>query len=328
MKKKNSFIFLLIVFVLVLSGCPTPTTPLHVELTSTSNTITKGESVTFTSSPAGGAGSYNFSWFVNSIQVTEQNGSTFTKVFSTAGNYSVKVEVNDGEHLSSDTVTVTVEEPPELSITLSPSMNQAINEGTSINFSVAITNGSGSNTISWYIDTDVQTGQTTSTFSNTFDDAGTYTVKVSVNDGTETKEKSINVLVSVAPIALSIVLSPSVNQEIVEGTSVNFSVTTVGGSGTNSISWYIDTDVQAGQTTSTFSHTFATAGTFTVKVKVNDGTEVKDKSINVVVSVAPTARTLYVIGASDKKTYSANPGGAWTETTYPVPDFTIGEVFF
>ncbi|NCD07445.1 MAG: PKD domain-containing protein, partial [Spirochaetia bacterium] len=190
--KKKATLLLLITFLLVFSGCPTPTTPLFVELTSSVTTITEGESVTFTASPEGGStGSYSFSWFIDLNQETGETGSTFTKTFNNAGNYVVRVEVGDGEKIASDTVNITVEEdetPDPLSITLSPSVNQEIDEGDSLNFSVATSGGAGSNTISWYVNTVVQSGQTGSTFSHTFNTAGTYTVKVRVENGEEVEE--------------------------------------------------------------------------------------------------------------------------------------------
>ena len=77
---------------------------------SNGNNIKVGDSVTFNTNVENSAVAGTYQWFINGVAVSGQTGSTFTHVFTTAGSFTVSVEIRDGNGVllatNSEVVTV------------------------------------------------------------------------------------------------------------------------------------------------------------------------------------------------------------------------------
>lgn len=136
-----------------------------------------------------------------------------------------------------------------------------VTAGIRISFNNTSVNAAG---YQWYVNHVQQA--TTTQFSYTFPAAGTYTVKLralSNNALCNTEEKTVTITVSCpakAAFTPSVVTAPP-------NTSISF---TNGSNGATSYSWYIDDVLQA--TTPDLTHTFGSAGFYTVKLIAAAGT--------------------------------------------------------
>jgi PKD repeat protein len=180
---------------------------------------------------------------------------------------------------------------------------------TTVNFSATPTSGTaplnvafantstGATSCSWnFGDGTSASGNCTATTSHTYTNAGNYSVTLNAtgSDGTKTKTVA-NYIVVAAPAAnqapTGSILSPSANITVAQGSVVNFQ-----GSGTDpdnntplSYSW----DFGGGATASTLQNpsvTFATSGTYTVRLTVRDSKNLAATSpaARVVTVTAPT----------------------------------------
>ena len=159
-----------------------------VSISSSHNPSDIGESVTFTSSVSGGTGSYSYQWYLNGAAVSGATGSSFTTSFSSSGSNTVYVVATDSNSVSvqSNTITQTVDTDPSISISASHNPSDV---GQSIDFSTAVSGGSGSYTSYSYIlydgtstsDSQLASGSSSS-FSYTFSSPGSYLLEYSVTD--------------------------------------------------------------------------------------------------------------------------------------------------
>ena len=87
-----------------------PATPLAVNISPTSATLIVGQSELFTSNVSGGTSPYAYEWCLNGLAVQNATYSSWTFTPTSAGPYTVYMEVNDsmGAQATSNTVTVTV----------------------------------------------------------------------------------------------------------------------------------------------------------------------------------------------------------------------------
>lgn len=161
----------------------------------------------------------------------------------------------------------------------------------------------------WDFGDGVGTGKTAS---HTYAAAGTYTVTLTVTDGrglTGTKSESVTLTVNAAPTAAF------------TATSVDLKVT-VDGTGSNdpdgSIEGYAwDFGDGGSSTQASTTHTYAAAGTYSVKLTVTDN-EGKADSITKSVTVTAPAVTVLASDSFERSTTngwgSADKGGTWTVT--------------
>ena len=115
-----------------------------------------------------------YTWAVDGQNVS--GSETFTYTFTESGDYEVRLYVTDDDGVSATTTrTVTVNAPPTASI---PPVNATVGEET-----IVEANASDDDTIAryeWYVDGDpVSTGEP---LSYTFEESGTYQVRLEVSD--------------------------------------------------------------------------------------------------------------------------------------------------
>jgi len=145
---------------------------------------TAGTQIQFTDKSTGNITSW--SWQFGDGGTSSQKNPT--KTYSTAGSYNVKLTVSDGTTSNSMTQTVTVVESLAADFTFSPSSPAA---GQEVQF---MDNSKGSTT-SWSWDFGDGGKSTAKNPAHTYSQAGAYTVKLAISDGTNssTKNKSLTV---------------------------------------------------------------------------------------------------------------------------------------
>jgi len=145
---------------------------------------TAGTQIQFTDKSTGNITSW--SWQFGDGGTSSQKNPT--KTYSTAGSYNVKLTVSDGTTSNSMTQTVTVVESLAADFTFSPSSPAA---GQEVQF---MDNSKGSTT-SWSWDFGDGGKSTAKNPAHTYSQAGAYTVKLVISDGTNssTKNKSLTV---------------------------------------------------------------------------------------------------------------------------------------
>jgi hypothetical protein len=186
--------------------------PLIVTLTHSYSAVTLGGSITFTTTVSGGTGSYAYSWYVNNVK-TSTTTSAFTLNPSQLGSYAVYVTVTDAissqvASASSSIQTVSFVNP--LTVTLGSSATTLM-LGGQIQFTATATGGTGSYTYSWYVNNAKQSA-TTSTFTLTPSQIGSYTVYVTVNDASSTAINAVNsivISVTASPTPSPVPITPS-----------------------------------------------------------------------------------------------------------------------
>ncbi len=142
--------------------------------------------------------------------------------------------------------------------------------------------------------------------------AQSNTFTISVGTVTTTTTSSNN-----APTVDS--FTPDSDPSIVEGDSVDFSVTASDSESESlTYTWYID-DVDQSHSESTFSYAFATAGTFTIKVEISDGTDITTQSWSVTVQTEEEIEVASILSDSEDAIVCGNGVAEEGETCTSCP---------
>jgi len=273
------------------NGCTSPATvsvaltnpQIIISGTSTDVTCFGGSDGSATVSVNSGNGPFSYSW---------NNGGTSATISNlTAGDYTVTVTGADG---CTSVTTVTVAEPPVLTVTTTTTTDILCHGGSDGSITVSSTGGTGTVTYSW------SNGGTTSTISNL--SAGTYTVTATDGNGcTATTSATIT-----EPTELTATIS-GIDVTVNGG---NDGIATVSVSGGTPGYTYLWSD---GQTTATATN--LTAGTYTVTITDANGcTTTTTITINEPPSLTITS-TPSTCGSNDG-TATVTPSGGTPGYTY------------
>jgi len=164
-----------------------PPSTLTTSFTYSPSSPQTGQQITFTGSGSGGISPYTFSWaFGDGLNGT---GSTTSHSYASAGTYAVTLTVNDSSsqrQTASSQQSITVTSPPPLlaaSFTFSPSSPET---GQQVTFSASASGGTSPYTFNWaFGDGSTRTG---SSVTNIYRTAGSYTVVLSVNDSSASRQ--------------------------------------------------------------------------------------------------------------------------------------------
>lgn len=154
--------------------------------------ITTGDTVDFECSVSNGISPYTFLWDFGGGATNSSVENPGGITFSTAGNYTVTLTVTDGNGKTSQTsVIVSVQTSAAFSVTIaSPSSEQTITAGDSVDFECSVTNGTSPYTYQW----DFGGGALNSTAQNpgsiTFNATGTYKVTLTGTDGSGARSQA------------------------------------------------------------------------------------------------------------------------------------------
>ncbi|MCL5788963.1 MAG: hypothetical protein M1290_00665, partial [Candidatus Thermoplasmatota archaeon] len=273
--------------------------PLAITISSSSQSLDQGQSVTFTNTTTGGASPFKYSYSVIPSTGWTQNGNSFT--FTSPGTYKVYLNVTDADGASATSLlTITVYSLPTVSVN-----SVTIDYGQTATLTATASGGSGSGYVyRWYSDSAltnlVYTGNPLVTAPLT--SSRTYYVTATDSNGGISTPQSA--LITVNP-ELSITLSAS-SAFLDAGQSLTFTNITSGGTGVYEYTWKVtpSTGYSQGVTQSTYNtFTFTSSGTFNIELEVTDslGSHASDSSSITVyadptVSVTPSGPLSYDVG--------------------------------
>ncbi len=172
--------------------------PLSVSISPSSVLMDVGQSQLFTSSVTGGTSPYAYQWYLNGSPVSGATSPTWTFTPASAGSYTVYVKVTDdvGDQATSNTVAITVNDRP--SVTISPT-SVTLDVGQPQLFTSSVTGGTSPYAYQWYLNGSPVSGATSPTWTFTPASAGSYTVYVKVTDSVGVQATSNSATVTVGP---------------------------------------------------------------------------------------------------------------------------------
>ncbi len=258
------------------------TLPLSVSISPSSVVLDVGQSQLFTSSASGGTSPYTYQWYLNGAVVSGATGSTWTFTPSSAGSYTVYVNVTDSVSYRAKSNIATVTVNAALSVSVSP-VSVTLDVGQSKLFTSAVSGGTSPYSYQWYLNNAPVSGATSSSWTFTPSSSGSFTVYVNATDNVGTRAKSNIAPVTVNP-SLSVTVSPSsVVMDV--GQSQLFTSSVSGGTSPFTYQWYLNGSPVSGATSSTWTYAPASAGSNTVYVRVTDAVSVAATSNTVPVTV-------------------------------------------
>jgi parallel beta-helix repeat protein len=223
--------------------------------------------------------SYKFDFGDGTVE-GPQSSPTASHIYQEAGTYTVRVTVTDTGGLSSVATTqVTVDDgdaPPSAALTVSPSSGTA---PLNVSADASASTDDDDTPIATYEfdfgDGTVEGPQASATAEHTYTDQGTYTVKVTVTDtaglsAVATTQVTVNPAVD-APPAATLTVTPGSGRVPLPVTADASGSTDTDQTPIDSYKFdFGDGTVKGPQSSPTASHTFQSAGTYTVKVTVAD----------------------------------------------------------
>ena len=227
-----------------------------------------GQSISFSASTIGGSPPYAYSW--NFGDGSTGTGSSVTHTYSSAGSFNVILTIKDAgspQQTATSQQTISVTNPSSTltaSFTYTPSSPQT---GQSVTFTGTASGGTSPYTFTWSFG-DGSTGTGAST-THTYSLVGSYVVTLTVVDSgspqqTTTSQRTISVA-NPPPLSAGLTFSPASPDA---GQSVSFTASASGGTSPYSYSWsFGDGGTASGNLV---SHSFASAGSYTVTLSVTD----------------------------------------------------------
>ncbi len=237
----------------------------------TPSAVVNNSNATISSVVTGGSGNFLYQWHIDGQPISAAT-SSIQYSFYGLGNISVSLTLIDTVTGLSKTATgsVTVYQPLSTPVLSSSTLQTVINSAVSLTSS-GISGGSGTKSYEWYIDNVLQSATGTN-FSPSFTAAGAHVVKFRVVDGSISGHFSE---ISTTLNAYNPLIEPSLTSNltyVINGEQISFSAGNIsGGSGDRSYEWFLN-NVKQTNTSANFVYTPASAGTYTVRFRVNDDT--------------------------------------------------------
>ncbi|MCI4323489.1 MAG: PKD domain-containing protein [Thermoplasmata archaeon] len=244
----------------IVNADPTVTTP-----TASHTSIDVGQSVRFSATAGSGSGGYGYLWTGLPSGCTGVTTEQATCVPTTAGSFSIQLQVNDSNHVGivSAPLAFTVGALPTVSVTAN---RTAMDVGQSINLTANALLGSGGYTFVWSGLPGGCTGTKATIFCVPIA-AGNFSVSVKVTDsnGESSPSSAVATLAVAPPLVASLSAEPGAP---LPGQSITFESNTTGGTGPITVTWAFG-DGSKG-TGATVNHAFSSVGTYEVTTWVND----------------------------------------------------------
>jgi hypothetical protein len=250
-----------------------------------SATMDVGQSQQFVSSVSGGTTPYTYQWYLNGVAVSGATSAAWTFTPSSAGSYTIRVQVTDAvSGTASASVTVTVNSALTVSISPSP---VTMDVDQSQTFTSTVTGGTSPLSYQWYLDGVAVSGATSSSWTYTPSAAGSHTVYVKVTDSASTHVNATSNTAGVTVNGLPTVSISPTSATIHVGETVHFTSTALGGTPPYAYQWYLNNTPVSGATSSLWTFTPSSAGSYNVYLNITDSVGVRAKSSITPVTVIP-----------------------------------------
>jgi len=174
---------------------------------------------------------------------------------------------------------------PPLTVSISPS-SVTMDVGQSQTFTSTVVGGSSPYSYQWYLNGAPVSGATNPTWTFTPTSAGSYIVYLNVTDSTSRTVKSNVASVTVNPALSVSILPSSVTMDV--GQSQLFTSSVSGGTSPYTYQWYLNGVPVSGATSSSWTFSPSSPGSFTVHVNVTDNVGMEAKSNVASVTVNPS----------------------------------------
>ena len=291
---------------------------LTVSISPHSTTITLGQSVLFTSTVSGGTPPYSYQWYLNGAPVSGATSASWTFTPTSAGSYTVYINVTDNVGVTVQSNTASVAVNPAISVSITPT-SVVMDVGQSKTFTSSVSGGTQPYTYQWYLDDNPVSGATSSSWTFTPTSVGSYTVYLNVTDNAGATAQSNTVPVTVNPWPTVSITPTSVVMDM--GQSVTFTSTVSGGTPPYTYQWYLNDVPVTGATSPTWTFTPTSPGSYTVYVNVTDSGDPTVKSnvasvtvnLPLSVSISPTSVTMDV---GQSQTFTSSVSGGTSPYSY------------
>jgi len=291
---------------------------LAVSINPSSVTMDVGQSQAFTSTVLGGSPPYSYQWYVNNAPVAGATNPTYTFTPSSAGSYTVHLNVTDSTSttVKSNVAQVTVNSAPSVSIL---PISWVMDVGQSKLFTSTVSGGTSPYTYQWYLNGAAVSGATSSSWTFTPSSSGSYTVYLNVTDSVGVRVKSNVASVTVNP-ALSVSILPS-SWVMDVGQSKLFTSSVSGGTTPYSYQWYLNGAPVSSATGTTWTFTPSSAGSYTVYLRVTDAVSAVATSNTVPVTVngplsVSILPTSWIMDVGQSKLFTSSVSGGTTPHSY------------
>jgi len=195
------------------------------------------------------------------------SGETPTHFYSSAGNYTVSLNITDSEGLWDVKEQQIQVLPLPLSVSITP-LDSSILLGQSVPFTSAVNGGVAPYGYQWYLNGSAYVGATLNSWTFNPATVGTYSVYLTVTDSYSSTAQSQSATVTVTP-PLTVSISP-LSASILLGQSVTFTSTVNGGTLPYKYQWYVDGNSVSGATSNGWIFIQSTAGIYYVHLQATD----------------------------------------------------------
>jgi PKD repeat protein len=226
--------------------------------------------VTFTDNSTNSTSSL---WYVGLNQISKEKNLTFN--FTSPGTYRVVLEVQNARGWDATAQEIIVQGQQQENVLPVADFDTDTSNGLNIQF---VDTSKNANKTDW----DFGDGTNSTDFSpvHTYSTAGTYTVNLTVSNANGTDSKTATINVSELPVSISPVANFSINVPL----TVRFT-----DSSENATSWNWDFGDGMNSTDQNPTHTYSTAGMYTVNLTVSDANETDSKTATINVSEEPVS---------------------------------------
>ncbi|MDE1820430.1 MAG: hypothetical protein KGI98_06205 [Euryarchaeota archaeon] len=245
-----------------------------------------GEGTNLSVAASSGGGPLSLTWWGLPSGCASSNATAISCVPASLGTFTVWVEAVDarGVLVQGPPLVLTVDAAlGSAAITASSS---AFDLGAPLTLGASVSGGSGSFAYDW---TGLPPGcvaASSATLTCTPSRVGSFTVQVGVADGNGARTSASQALRVYAALEVNLTATPL---SASEGTTLTFSSSVSGGTGTISYAWFLNGTLQPGATGRNFTVPNAHPGTYQVALKVADGSGSQVLSTTVSVAVSSTS---------------------------------------
>jgi hypothetical protein len=205
--------------------------------------------------------------------------------------------VNGVVYVGSDDGKIYSFGPLPLTVSISPT-SIAMDVGQSHLFTSTVSGGMSPYSYQWCLNNSPMSGMTSPSWAFSPSSSGSYTIYLNVTDSVGNRVKSNVVLVTVNPAPSASISPSSVTLDVNQSQTFTSSVS--GGTSPFSYQWYLNGAPVSGATSSSWTFTPSSSGSYTICVTVTDslGIEAKSSTVPVTVNgalsvtIAPTSATL------------------------------------